>query len=178
MQTLSLDLSYIKAQAKKNEPETHAFAKFLRQFPSSTLDPLVASLSDEIEPKIDCKQCANCCKSLYAAALEHELPALAHAKGTSVESFKETFVKPYKDAYYFTTQPCPMLRENVCSVYDVRPVCCRTFPNLKGEHFKYRFHTVMEKYSICPIVFNVVERLKEALSFPNDAHQTLNRVQQ
>jgi Fe-S-cluster containining protein len=170
MPTLSLDLSYIKAQAKKNEPENHAFAKFLRQFPSSVLDALVASLCDDIEPKIDCKACANCCKNLYAAAFEHELPALAQVKSVSVETFKEQFVKPYKDAYYFTTKPCPMLHENLCSAYDVRPVCCRTFPNLKGEHFKYRFHMVMEKYSICPIVFNVVERLKVALSFPKDAH--------
>jgi hypothetical protein len=89
MPTLSLDLSYIKAQAKKNEPENHAFAKFLRQFPSSMLDALVASLCDDIEPKIDCKACANCCKNLYAAALEHELPALAQVKSVSVETFKE-----------------------------------------------------------------------------------------
>ncbi len=176
MHALSLDLSDIKAQAKEKEHENKAFAKFLRQFPSSTLDALVASLSDEIEPKIDCKQCANCCKSLYAAAFEHELHALAQRKGISVETFKATFVKPYKDAYYFTTKPCPMLHENLCSAYNERPISCRTFPNLKGEHFKYRFHTVMEKYPICPIVFNVVERLKEALSFPKQ-HETLNQVQ-
>jgi Fe-S-cluster containining protein len=176
MHTLWLDLSDLKAQAKEKEHENNAFAKFLRQFPSSTLDPLVASLCDEIEPTIDCKACANCCKGLYAAAFEHELPALAHAKGISVEAFKETLVKPYKDAYYFTTKPCPMLRENLCSAYDVRPISCRTFPNLKGEHFKYRFQSVMEKYPICPIVFNVVERLKEALSFPKDSQQPLNQA--
>ncbi len=178
MHTLSLDLSNIKTQAKEKEHENNAFAKFLRQFPSSTLDPLVAALSDEIEPTIDCKQCANCCKSLYAAAFEHELPALAHAKSTSVEAFKETFVKPYKEAYYFTTKPCPMLCDNLCTAYNERPISCRTFPNLKGEHFKYRFQAVMEKYPICPIVFNVVERLKEALSFPKSLqHQTSNQVQ-
>lgn len=165
MNTLVLELSHIKAQAKEKEVENNAFAKFLRRFPSSTLDPLVASLNDEIEPKIDCKQCGNCCRAFYAAAFEHELPALAHAKGISVEDFKEAFVKPYKNAYYFTTKPCPMLHENLCTAYDVRPVCCQTFPNLKGTHFKYRFQSVMEKYPICPIVFNVVEALKIALSF-------------
>ncbi|MFQ3597242.1 MAG: YkgJ family cysteine cluster protein [Chloroherpetonaceae bacterium] len=166
MQMLLLDLSRIKAQAKEKESENNAFAKFLRQFPSSTLDPLIESLSDAIEPDIDCKACANCCKGLYAAAHEDELLALAQAKGMSIDGFKETFVKPYKEAYYFRTKPCPMLRENLCIAYDARPVCCRTFPNLKGEHFKYRFQSVMEKYPICPIVFNVVEVLKEALSFP------------
>ncbi len=166
MQTLLLDLSHIKAQAKKKESENSAFAKFLRQFPSSTLDPLVESLCDELEPKIDCKQCGNCCKSLYPAAHEHELLALAQAKGISLEGFKDAFVKPYKEAYYFNTKPCPMLQGNLCTVYEARPISCRTFPNLKGEHFKYRFRTVMEKYPICPIVFNVVEALKAALSFP------------
>ncbi len=170
-----LDLSHIKRQAKEKESENKAFAKFLRQFPSSTLDPLVAKLSDAIEPTIDCKQCANCCKNFYPAALEHELPALAQAKGISVEEFKEKFLAPYKEAYYFRVKPCPMLQENLCTAYDVRPISCRTFPNLKGEHFKYRFQSVMEKYPICPIVFNVVEALKEALSFPKKcAHSNVN----
>lgn len=170
-----LDLSRIKAIAKEKERENNAFAKFLRQFPSSTLDPLVASLNDEIEPNIDCKACANCCKSLYAAAFEHELPALAKAKEMSVDDFKARFVQPYKEAYYFNTKPCPMLRENLCSVYEVRPLCCQTFPNLKGEHFKYRFQSVMEKYAICPIAFNVVEALKVRLSFQEKfAHSSVN----
>jgi Fe-S-cluster containining protein len=166
MHKLLHDLSRIKAQAKEKEFENNAFAKTLRHFPSSILDPLVESLNDAIEPAIDCKACANCCKGLYAAAFGHELPALAQAKGVSVEAFKETFVKPYKEAYYFNAKPCPMLHENLCTAYDARPVCCQTFPNLKGTHFKYRFQSVMEKYPICPIVFNVVEALKTALSFP------------
>lgn len=170
MNTLVIDLAHIKAQAKKKESENNAFAKFLRQYPSSSIDPMVDALCDEIQPAIDCKACANCCKGLYAAAFEHELPALAQAKGVSVESFKATFLVPYKNAYYFNTKPCPMLRENLCIAYEARPVSCQTFPNLKGKHFKYRFQSVMEKYPICPIVFNVVEALKAKLFFLKSSH--------
>lgn len=169
MPPILLDLSRIAALATEKELENKRFAKFLRQFPTTRIDALVASLNDDIEPKIDCKACANCCKGLYAAAFEDELPALAQAKGLSLEAFKQAFVRPYKNAYYFNAKPCPMLRDNLCIAYAERPICCQTFPNLKGEHFKYRFQSAMEKYAICPIVFNVVEALKEALSFQKNS---------
>lgn len=165
-----LDLSLIKTQAKEKESENKAFAKFLRRFPSRQIDALVATLQRRIEAQIDCKRCANCCKHLCAVALEEELPALAEATGVSIDAFKREFLKPYKDAYRFAQTPCPMLRaDNLCAIYDRRPACCRTFPNLAGEHFKYRFQSAMEKYPICPIVFNVVEALKEELSFPKNS---------
>ncbi|MCS6989785.1 MAG: YkgJ family cysteine cluster protein [Chloroherpetonaceae bacterium] len=170
MRDVFLDLSLIEKQAKEKESENLAFAKFLRRFPSKTLDALVERLNARIEPLIDCKACANCCKRLRAVALETELPALANAKGVSVEAFKQTFVQPYKEGFYFKSSPCPMLRaDNRCEIYDARPACCRTFPNLVGEHFKYRFKSVMEKYPICPIAFHVVEALKTELDFPKNS---------
>ncbi|MDW8465193.1 MAG: hypothetical protein RML35_03100 [Chloroherpetonaceae bacterium] len=58
----------------------------------------------------------------------------------------------------------------------IEPKSCQTFPNLVGPHFKYRFHSVMEKYPICPIVFNVVEKLKRALHFESALHDAEMRT--
>ncbi len=168
MTRIETNLETISQAARAKHGENLSFKKFLRRMPSAELDALVEQISADIEPRIDCTACANCCKRLHAAALESELPALAAQKQISVDDFKRTFLRPHKEAFYFTTKPCPMLTgENLCSVYEQRPVCCRTFPNLVSEHFKYRFDAVMEKYDVCPIVFNVVEQLKSVLGFQN-----------
>ncbi len=168
MTNLEVNLETITAVARAKQAENLSFKTFLRRFSSAELDALVEQLTADVEPRIDCKQCANCCKSLHAAALEDELPSLAERKQISIEQFKMQFLRPHKEAFYFVSRPCPMLDStNLCNVYDARPICCRTFPNLTGEHFKYRFNAVMEKYDACPIVFNVVEQLKSVLGFQN-----------
>lgn len=162
------NLNIIAKLATEKHDETVRFGKFLRRFPSATLDTLVEKVNAGIAPQIDCKQCANCCKNLRAAAFENELPILADSKQISIQTFKSAYLQPYQEAYYFKDKPCPMLQsDGLCQVYDQRPICCQTFPNLIGEHFKYRFHLVIEKYAICPIVFNVVETLKTTLHFEN-----------
>lgn len=164
--TLETNLQTIAEHARLREAENRAFKTFLRRIPSAKLDAMVETLNAEIEPKIDCTACGNCCRSLHAAALGDELPALAAHLNLSVEDFKARFLAPYKEGFYFAVKPCPMLQpDNLCSVYARRPISCQTFPNLVEPHFKYRFHLVMEKYPICPIAFNVVEKLKSALGF-------------
>lgn len=171
--TLETNLQTIAARARQLDQENQDFKAFLRRIPSHRLDTLVETLNAEVEAQIDCTTCGNCCKHLHAAALETELPALAAYQKLSVEEFKTKFLTPYKEAFYFSTTPCPMLQsDNHCSIYEQRPLSCRTFPNLTAPHFKYRFHSVMEKYPICPIVFNVVEKLKSALGFKNAAQDS------
>jgi hypothetical protein len=68
-----------------------------------------------------------------------------------------------KDAYCFRQKPCPFLRNNCCTVYDARPDDCRSFPHLHKDEFVFRLIQVVNNCSVCPIVYNVFERLKEEL---------------
>jgi hypothetical protein len=65
--------------------------------------------------------------------------------------------------YYFNALPCPFLENNRCTNYAYRPHDCRSYPHLHKDDFLPRLMGVIGNYSICPIVFNVYERLKEEL---------------
>jgi hypothetical protein len=50
-------------------------------------------------------------------------------------------------------------------VYEDRFAGCREFPALHLPFFTKRLFTVMMHYSRCPIIFNVVEKLKMKTGF-------------
>ena len=55
------------------------------------------------------------------------------------------------------------LNDNKCTQYDSRPVNCALYPHLHKKDFVFRLIGVVNNYSICPIVFNVYEALKNKL---------------
>ena len=63
----------------------------------------------------------------------------------------------------FREMPCPLLSGNLCTVYEHRPNDCRSFPHLDQDEFVFRLTQAVQNCSICPIVFNVFERLKDEL---------------
>ncbi len=64
--------------------------------------------------------------------------------------------------------PCHFLNENKCTVYEQRFEGCREFPALHLPNFKDRLFTTFMHYERCPIIFNVVEQLKDAMLFERD----------
>jgi Fe-S-cluster containining protein len=54
--------------------------------------------------------------------------------------------------------------DGCCNVYAARPDDCRSYPHLHKDDFLSRSVGTIENYRICPIIYNVYERLK--LAFP------------
>ena len=67
------------------------------------------------------------------------------------------------DKFKFNSLPCPFLEDNKCNNYANRPEDCESYPHLSKDKFIFRLMGVIEYYSICPIVFNVYEKLKKDL---------------
>lgn len=61
--------------------------------------------------------------------------------------------------------PCPFLNNTRCAVYEHRFEGCKEFPALHLPNFKKRMFTTFMHYERCPIIFNVVEQLKDEMSF-------------
>ena len=82
----------------------------------------------------------------------------------SIAEFKKQFLtKTDEGDCTFRMLPCPFLENNICSQYKYRPKDCRSYPHLHKEDFVFRLIGVIDNYSICPIVFNVYELLKERI---------------
>lgn len=141
------------------------FKKFLRGVSSKEVDEHIHRLSETVSAQIDCLACANCCKKLEPGLEQSEIEVLATARQQEIETFKQQYVAYDGEALYLKTKPCMFLNECACTIYEDRPAACAGYPHLNQPDMKFR-RTLWENYSICPIVFNVLEELKKELNFP------------
>ena len=61
--------------------------------------------------------------------------------------------------------PCPLLEGNLCRAYPARPDQCRAYPHLHADFVAHSIRRIEDTF-VCPIVYNVVEGLKEVLGWP------------
>lgn len=140
------------------------FKKFLRSVASKEVDERIHRLSESVSAQVDCMVCANCCKKLEPGLEANEIETLAGLKQQAIDEFKQQYVVYDGEALYLKTKPCMFLADCACAIYENRPAACSGYPHLNQPDMKFR-RTLWENYSICPIVFNVVEGLKTELGF-------------
>lgn len=160
------DLNKIRELAKKKWDENYDFRFFLKRksgIPSKKIDFIVHKLYQNVLSKIDCKMCANCCKEGQPILDQDDIRKFSKGLGISVAKFKEQYLVKGEGPgeYAFNKRPCPFLRNNLCLYYHYRPKACVSYPYLTKDRFTSRLGKVIYNYSICPIVFNVYEDLKE-----------------
>jgi Fe-S-cluster containining protein len=158
--------SQIAPLLKDKIVENIFFKKFLRNIASRDIDVRIHELAAKVSARIDCLVCANCCKKLEPGVEGHEIEKLAELRHLAVENFKEQYIAYDGDALYLQTKPCMFLDNCACSIYENRPAACAGYPHLDQPDMKYR-RSLWENYAICPIVFNVLEELKEESGFKN-----------
>ncbi|MCZ2223240.1 MAG: YkgJ family cysteine cluster protein [Chitinophagales bacterium] len=163
---LQVNLSEIVAFAEKHTEENIAFIQFLKQLNTETLDAIVHTLNEQIAPKIDCTICGNCCKSLMINVTENEANTLAKHLNQSREEFDDLYIEKGNSGTMIINKiPCHFLQDNKCTVYEYRFEGCKEFSAMHLPHFQQRLFTVFMHYNRCPIIFNIVEKLKAATGF-------------
>jgi Fe-S-cluster containining protein len=165
---IEIDLQRIEALAEERKAENWEFRAFLKalDLPSADLDQLVQQIAAEVSPQIDCTQCANCCKQKQHILDEADISNFTISLKMDAPDFQAIYLAPEEVApakYRFDCLPCPFLQDNLCTNYAHRPQDCQSFPHLHKAGFIYYLWSVIENYGICPIVFNVYERLKAEL---------------
>ncbi len=135
---------------------------------------MVFRLDQRISPRINCTDCGNCCKSLMVLINDTEADNLSQHLGQSREDFDQAYLEKGSNGLMIMNRmPCPFLIDRKCSVYEHRFEGCKEFPALHLPHFKQRLFTTFMHYERCPIIFNVVEQLKDEMSFDRDPFQAL-----
>lgn len=166
---LLTDLKQIEQITAKNEQENDQFRRFLKQQDSATIDVIVHRLNDVVTRHVDCTQCGNCCRSLMINVTAGEAEALAVYLQMSLTDTKEKYIEESEQGQLIiNTIPCHFLAGTACSIYPQRFTECREFPHLHKPHFTSRLLGTMGYYAMCPIIFNVVEQLKDELDFIPD----------
>ncbi len=166
MQPLKTDLTAIADFAATKTVENDRFRDFLKSQDSAFIDELVQELNADITPKIDCTACGNCCKSLMINITEPESKALAvHLQMDWADVKKAYIEESLQGNLIMNTIPCHFLEGTKCSIYEHRFNECREFPHLHRPNFTDRLFGTLMYYHMCPIIFNVVEELKDKTNF-------------
>ena len=162
---IEIDLEKIEELGKLLEDQNLEFRAFLKGQDPDKIDEIVQRLNFEISNQIDCTTCGNCCMKLKPFITEQDIKILSQRLNLSQQQVMDDYIEIDEGDQYFKNLPCSFLKEKKCTVYNGRPEDCRSFPHLHKEMFISRLWGVIENYSICPIVFNVFERLKTELNY-------------
>ena len=146
--------------------ENEDFRIFLQSQDKNEIDQKVKALNNQVEQQVDCTTCGACCSGLMINVTEAESVAVSKHLSISPSAFKEQYIEESLGGQLIiNTIPCHFLKEKKCTIYKERFAECRDFPHLHKANFNGRLFGTLMHYSICPIIFNVVELLKIETGF-------------
>jgi len=163
------DLVQIKSLGEKKRDENQRFRKHMKSRGHS--DRILRRIAEGIEQQIDCTQCANCCRVATARVTERDVQRLARHFRVKPERIMADYVVESQEEGLIlkrqATGACVFLEGNLCSVYESRPDVCQRYPHLvRGDgSIASRMWSMVDRATVCPIVYNSLEAFKEELRF-------------
>jgi len=162
---LETNLSKIKQIAAKREDENFRFRAFLKNRDGKEIDSIVHRLHAKIVPLIDCTSCRNCCYCMKPKMSMEDITRLAQLENISSEEYIDDYCEKEFGDIYLADMPCRYIEENECRIYEDRPIQCKKFPYTNQTGFTSRLLGMISFYEVCPIVFNLMEELKDETRF-------------
>jgi uncharacterized protein len=146
---------------KKSAERQKEYKKYLHRADKNTLLKKLPALHEEAFEKIDCLQCANCCKNFSPRFKTPDIKRISKHLKLKEGEFIETYLRVDEDGDYVAkSTPCPFLGEdNYCSIYENRPSDCHRFPYTDEDVIIKRQNLTLKNSTFCPIVYFVLEKL-------------------
>ncbi|UAY53027.1 YkgJ family cysteine cluster protein [Ferruginibacter albus] len=163
-----INLRSFKTQVKKYKRSFKLFLTRIEKDPPRHLHKLVDEVDAEVWPQIDCLSCGNCCKSMTPTFTPSDIKRISSHFKMTPEQFKDKWLfyeKRDKD-WQNKKQPCQFLnlKDNKCSIYEIRPTDCAEFPHLTKKKVVDYIHIHKQNIEYCPATFKMVERMKEKMT--------------
>jgi uncharacterized protein len=149
--------------------EKLAFKKFLERVkkrPPPKLDGMVQGIHNQVFKKIDCLDCANCCKTTSPIFYPKDIERAAKYLKIKAAAFENDFLRVDEEKdFVLQGSPCVFLDldDNKCSIYDARPNACRTYPHTDRKNFYQLTELTFKNLDICPAVVKIVEGMMNAI---------------
>ncbi len=125
-----------------------------------------------LQDTFKCKGCGKCCKEIKRIAwLDEDIERVSEFQGVS----REFFLRKYRE-YFKNNQKkrghneaehvlkisengaCPFLKDNRCSIYEVRPLVCRAFPFFSEAHLSESLKS--NSFTLDPVCQEVMPHFK------------------
>lgn len=146
---------------KKSGERQKLYKQFLQRADKNKVLKQLPDLHEEAFEKIDCLQCANCCRNYSPRFKTPDVKRIAKHLRMKESVFIETYLKVDEEGdFVVKTAPCPFLgSDNFCTIYEERPSDCRRFPYTDEDVIIKRQALTLKNTSFCPITYYVVEKL-------------------
>ncbi|MCL1830194.1 MAG: YkgJ family cysteine cluster protein [Oscillospiraceae bacterium] len=154
--------------------ENLRFRHFLkRNADPKRLDEQFKRLHLQLFNGYDCCHCANCCRDFDVSFCEDDIVNAAGYIEMSCEEFVETFLTE-DDEGLIIKGPCSFLEpDGRCRIQSVKPIECKSFPHTDMPERIYSLYSVMDYAQRCPIVFEIVQRLKTMYHYSDNPKDTV-----
>ncbi len=159
-----MEQGILKNWEKKSAVRQKLYRQFLQRVDKNKLLRQLPELHEEAFSRIDCLQCANCCKNYSPRFKTTDIRRIAKYLRMKESVFIDTYlVVDDEGDFVVKSKPCPFLGEgNFCSIYDQRPTDCQRFPYTDEDVIYKRQQLTLKNSSFCPITYFVLERLMDA----------------
>jgi Fe-S-cluster containining protein len=155
----------------KNYPkQKDSLSVFLKKFDDQKIigiQKLVEDASEKAWKEVDCLACANCCKVMTPTFTKKDLKRISAFLGMTETDMYDKWLKTDEDNGDIVNQkqPCQFLdkKTNYCSIYEVRPHDCATFPHFKRKPFNDFNHIHEQNIEYCPATLKMINHLKDTI---------------
>jgi hypothetical protein len=146
---------------KQSAQNQKKYKQFLQRADKNKVLKQLPELHEEAFSKIDCLDCAACCKNFSPRFKTPDIKRISKHLKLKESVFIETYLSLDNDGDYVTkSSPCPFLgADNFCSIYEQRPSDCHRFPYTDEDVLLKRPQITLKNSTFCPAVFYVLEKL-------------------
>ncbi len=146
---------------KKTADRQKMYKRFLQRADKNKVLKQLPELHKEAFSKIDCLQCANCCKNYSPRFKTTDIKRISKHLKMRESVFIDTYLRLDEEGDFVVKKtPCPFLgADNFCSIYEHRPSDCHRFPYTDEDVFVKRQSLTLKNSTFCPAVYFVLEKL-------------------
>lgn len=158
-----MNLKKFREEAAKKKRPLKAFLTKLDEIVPHDMPKVVAEVDATVWRDIDCMKCANCCKTMTPTFTPKDITRISAHLGMTKQEFKDKWLVKEEDTgdWVNKKQPCQFLKNNMCSIYEVRPADCAEFPHHNKKPFDLYNDTFINNLVHCPATLTLVDRLKK-----------------
>jgi uncharacterized protein len=153
---------------KKSETRQKLYKQYLQRAERNKILKQLPALHQEAFSKINCLQCANCCRRYSPRFKTPDIKRISKHLRMRESDFIERYLRVDEDGdFVVKSTPCPFLgKDNHCSIYEQRPSDCHRFPYTDEDVFVKRQQLTLKNSTFCPITYYVLEVLMSKAKQP------------
>lgn len=147
--------------SKKSAEHQKEYKHFIAKASKNEVLKILDDVHHEAVQQINCLDCAACCKNYSPRFKTPDIKRISKFLNLKEGVFIETYLTIDEEGdYVLKKKPCAFLgKDNICSIYEVRPSDCARFPYTDEDILLKRPALTLKNSTFCPIVYYVLENL-------------------